>query len=137
MLWIEGLAALAITIAFVVASFFMFKPHQIAHGPARVHIGAGIQGAVIGLVIGFVMLPLRLSLFAAEGLPSLGVGSTSISFLPAFLLLLLVRRGALLRAPFISRYLRAYRRAGLLKAVDDAQRNLAKLDDIEGKRAPA
>ncbi|MET0181359.1 MAG: hypothetical protein ABW199_00585 [Caulobacterales bacterium] len=137
MFWIEGLTALAITIAFLISSFFLFKPHQIAHGPAKVHIGAGIQGATIGLLIGFVMLPLRLSLFAPEGFNPPSAGSTSLSFLPAFLFLVLVRRGVLLRAPFISRYLRAYRRAGLLKTVDEAQKNLAKLDVIEGRRAAA
>ncbi|MBK6704375.1 MAG: hypothetical protein IPG56_11920 [Caulobacteraceae bacterium] len=49
-------------------------------------------------------------------------------------MLIVIRRGALLKAPVLSRYLRAYRRASLLKARDDANKALAKLDAIEGGR---
>jgi hypothetical protein len=62
---------------------------------------------------------------------------SSLSFLPAFLLLIVIRRGALLKMPVLSTYLRAYRRATLLKARDDTTKALAKLDEIEGRRSPA
>ena len=48
-----------------------------------------------------------------------------------------IRRGALLKAPVLKTYLRAYRRATLLKARADADKALAKLDKIEGKGAAA
>ncbi|MBL8550674.1 MAG: hypothetical protein JNJ73_11880 [Hyphomonadaceae bacterium] len=135
MLWIEGAVALTITAAFVISSFFMFKPAHVEHHPLRVRIGAAIQGLVIGLLIAFVILPLRLSVMgmADHHSPS---ASSSLSYLPAFLLLILIRRGALLRAPVIKTYLRAYRRASLLRTLDETQKQLTRLDQIEG-RSPA
>ncbi len=133
MLWIEGLVALVIMLAFVIHAFFAFKADHVQHHPARVRIGAAIQGLTIGLLIGFVMVPLRMQLMEGPVSP----GLSSLSFLPAFILLILIRRGALLRAPLLSRYLRAYRRATLLKARDDADKALAKLDAIEARGAAA
>lgn len=132
MLWIEGLVALAITLAFVLHAFLAFKPEHVEHHPARVRIGAAIQGLVVGLMIGFVIVPLRAQLMGAGMTP--GPATASLAFLPAIVLLLLIRRGALLKAPVLSTYLRAYRRAGLLKARDDANKALTKLDEIEGRR---
>jgi hypothetical protein len=129
MLWIEGAVALAITLAFVVSSFFMFKPAHVEHHPLRVRIGAGIQGLTIGLLVAFVIIPLRLSVMEGQASPT-----GSLFFLPAFLLLIVIRRGALLRAPVIKTYLRAYRRALLLRTLDHTRKQLEKLDEIEGRR---
>jgi hypothetical protein len=138
MLWIEGLVALVIATAFMVHAFFAFKPEHVEHHPTRVRIGAAIQGLTIGLLIGFVVVPLRMQVMDARGFdPGISPGMSSLSFLPALILLIVIRRGALLKAPILSKYLRAYRRASLLKMRDDATRNLAKLDEIEGRRAPA
>jgi hypothetical protein len=41
----------------------------------------------------------------------------------------------LLRAPILSTYLRAYRRASLLRVQDETAKQLAKLDEIEGRKA--
>ncbi len=136
MLWIEGVVALAFVAAFVLYAFFAFKPEHVEHHPVRVRIGAAIQGATIGLLIGFVIVPLRMQLMDARGFdPGVSPGMSTLSFLPAVLLLILIRRGALLRAPLLSTYLRAYRRATLLKTRDDTEKALAKLDAIEGRRA--
>jgi hypothetical protein len=138
MLWIEGVVALVIMLAFVIHSFFAFKPEHVEHHPARVRIGAAIQGLTIGLLIGFVIVPLRMQVMDVRGFdPGLSPGMSSLSFLPALLMLIVIRRGALLKAPVLSTYLRAYRRATLLKARDDANKALAKLDVIEGRRASA
>lgn len=138
MLWIEGLVALVFTLAFVIHAFFAFKPEHVEHHPARVRIGAAIQGLTIGLLIGFVIVPLRMGYMDVRGLdPALSPAMSSLSFLPAFLLLIIIRRGALLKAPVLKTYLRAYRRASLLKARDDATKALAKLDAIEGRKAAA
>lgn len=138
MLWIEGLVALVIMLAFVVHSFFAFRPEHVEHHPARVRIGAAIQGIVIGLLIGFVIVPLRMKFMDVRGLePGLSPGMSSVSFLPAFLLLIVIRRGALLKAPVLKTYLRAYRRASLLKQRDDLSKALTRLDEIEGRGAPA
>jgi hypothetical protein len=138
MLWIEGLVALAIMLAFVLYAFFAFKPEHVEHHPVRVRIGAAIQGLAIGLLIGFVVVPLRTQIMDMRGYEtSLSSGTASLSFLPALLLLIAIRRGALLKAPVISKYLRAFRRATLLKARDDTDKALARLDQIEARSAPA
>lgn len=134
MLWIEAVAAIVVTLGFVIYSFLGFKPEHVEHHPARVRIGAGIQGLTIGLLLAFVIIPLRMQVM--DG-PATSSPWASLSFLPAFILLILIRRGALLRAPIVSPFLRAFRRASLLKARDDAVRQLAKLDLIEGRGAPA
>jgi hypothetical protein len=138
MLWIEGLVALGFMLAFVIHSFFAFKPEHVEHHPGRVRIGAAIQGLTLGLLVGFVVVPLRMGVMDMRGLDTaISPGMSSLSFLPALLLLIVIRRGALLKAPVLSTYLRAYRRATLLKARDDANKALAKLDAIEGRRASA
>jgi hypothetical protein len=138
MLWIEGLVALGFMLAFLIHSFFAFKPEHVEHHPGRVRIGAAIQGLTLGLLIGFVVVPLRMGVMDMRGLDTaISPGMSSLSFLPALLLLIIIRRGALLKAPVLSTYLRAYRRATLLKARDDANKSLAKLDEIEGRRASA
>lgn len=136
MLWIEGVVALVIMSAFVLHAFWAFRPEHVEHHPARVRIGAAVQGLAIGLLVGFVIVPLRTQVMDARGFdPGLSPGLSSLSFLPALFLLIIIRRGALLKAPVISRYLRAYRRAGLLKTRDDANKALTKLDVIEGRSA--
>ncbi|MGD9813923.1 MAG: hypothetical protein AB7Q23_07640 [Hyphomonadaceae bacterium] len=138
MLWIEGTVALVIMLAFVLHSLWAFKQEHVEHHPARVRIGAAIQGLTIGLLIGFVVVPLRMQYMDARGYePGVSPGLSSLSFLPALLLLIVIRRGALLKAPFLSTYLRAYRRASLLKARDDANKALAKLDAAEERRGAA
>lgn len=138
MLWIEGVVALVIMLAFVCHSFFAFKAEHVEHHPARVRIGAAIQGLAVGLLVGFVIVPLRMGYMNVSGIdPGLSPGMSSLSFLPALAMLIVIRRGALLKAPVLSTYLRAYRRASLLKARDDADKALAKLDAIEERKAPA
>ena len=134
MLWIEALAALVITLGFVIHAFFAFKSQHVEHDPARVRIGAAIQGLTIGLLVGFVIVPLRMQVMETATPAS---AWSALSFLPALVLLVLIRRGAMLRAPIVSPFLCAYRRASLLKARDDASKALAKLDLIEGRGAPA
>lgn len=136
MLWIEGLVAVVIALAFLLHAFFAFKPEHVEHHPARVRIGAAIQGLSIGLLIGFVVVPLRMQVMDARGFdPAMAPGLSSLSFIPALLMLIIIRRGALLKVPGLRTYLRAYRRASLLKARDDANKALAKLDAIEGRGA--
>jgi hypothetical protein len=120
-----------------VHSFFAFRPEHVEHHPERVRIGAAIQGLTIGLLVGFVIVPLRMGYMDVRGFdPALSPAMSSLSFLPALLLLIIIRRGALLKAPLLKTYLRAYRRASLLKTRDDAGKALARLDAIEGRSSP-
>ncbi len=136
MLWIEGLVALVFALAFLLHSFFAFRAEHVEHHPARVRIGALIQGLTLGLIVGFIIVPLRMGFMEFRGI-DMPAGWSSLSFLPALLLMIAIRRGVLLKAPVIKTYLRAYRRATLLKARDDANKNLAKLDEIEGRKKRA
>jgi hypothetical protein len=136
MLWIEGIVALVIMLAFLIHSFFAFKPEHVEHHPGRVRVGAAIQGLAIGLLIGFVIVPLRMRVMEATGVAE-APDSSLFAFLPAVIMMIVIRRGALLKAPALSTYLRAYRRASLLKQRDDADKALAKLDVIEGRKAAA
>lgn len=138
MLWIEGLVALSIAVAFLIHAFFAFKPEHVEHHPARVRIGAFLQGLTLGLFIGFVIVPLRMGVMNLTGFDApASTGASSIAFLPAFILLIIIRRGALLKVPVLKTYLRAYRRASLLKTRDDANKHLARLDEIEGRKKAA
>jgi MFS family permease len=137
MLWIEGLVALGFAGAFLLHALFAFRPEHVEHHPERVRIGAAIQGLTIGLFVGFVLLPLRMGYMEFRGFDMPGGPLTqSLSFLPALWLLVIIRRGALLKAPVLKKYLRAYRRASLLKARDDTNKALARLDVIEGRSSP-
>ncbi len=51
-------------------------------------IGALIQGLTLGLLVGFVVVPLRMGYMEFRGV-DMPAGWSSLSFLPAFLLLIL------------------------------------------------
>lgn len=137
-LWVEAAVAAVFTILFVIYAMVAFKPEHVEHHPMRVYIGAGLQGLIIGLMFGFVILPLRMA-FMAAGIPSASSGPpgsiASMSFLPAFILLLVIRRGLLARAPIVGPYLRAYRRAALKQQIDGARRALTRLEALDTRKA--
>lgn len=135
-IWIEICVVAAITALFVLSAFFWLKPEHVDHDPVRVRIGAAIQGLIIGLLVGFVLLPLRLAFILPDpaivgDAPKPSGGIASISILPFFILLIVVRRGLLARAPVIGIYLRAYRKAALKQQIAGAQKALARLARID------
>lgn len=131
--WIEIGVTAGITLAFLVQAFFLFRPEHLAHGRLRAKIGAGLQGIIVGSLVGLVILPLRIGFFVPEfpG-PQQAIASTAV--FPALVLLLVIRRGLLARAPLIGRYLRAYRRAALLHGIDVARQRLARLEAMDRKQ---
>jgi hypothetical protein len=142
LLWIEIGVVLVITAAFVLSTL-LFKPEHVEHHPARVRKGAAIQGLIIGLMIGFLILPLRVAFFVpdagliADAPPAPRGGMISLSFLPIIAMLIVVRRGLLARAPFIGKYLRAYRKAMLKWQIDGAQKVLIRLEALDERRGTA
>ena len=80
MLWIEGIVALVFMLAFVVHAFFAFRPEHVEHHPERVRIGAAIQGLTIGLLVGFVIVPLRMGYMDFRGFdPGISPALSSLS----------------------------------------------------------
>lgn len=118
---------------FLIQAFILFKPEHVAHHPVRVRIGAVLQGIIVGGLVGLVLLPLRLSFLIPE-LPGPPQAIASTAVLPGFILLLVIRRGLLARAPFIGRYLRAYRQAALKQDIDTARQRLARLQKMDRKQ---
>jgi hypothetical protein len=136
--WIEGGVALAFALVFLLSALVTFKPEHVEHHPLRVYIGAVLQGLILGGLIGFVILPVRLAFFMPDPglLPQTPPqrGLASLSLLPALILIIVVRRGLLARAPFIGPYLRAYRRAALKHQIDGARRALTRLEAIDVRK---
>lgn len=142
--WLEGGVALSFSALMLVSALVLFKPEHVEHNPKRVYLGAALQGLIIGVLVGFVILPLRLALYLPEAATELGEAPAaapgagklaSLALLPGFLLLIIVRRGLLARAPLIGRYIRAYRRAGLKHQIDSAGKALARLTALDEKIA--
>lgn len=131
MIWIElGVAAAVMLIS--VGVTFLFKPEHMAPNPLAVRAGAGVQGLVLGALIGFVLVPFRMAVMSDAPPPP----EASLAFLPAFALLIVVRSGLLARAPFLGRFIRAYRRATLRWQIGRAEQTLSRLDALEKKAAP-
>lgn len=135
-LWIELGVVAIITTLFVASAFFWLRPEDVDHDPARVRIGAAMQGLIVGLLVGFVILPLRLAFIIPDPqivgeAPKPAGGVASLSILPFLILLIVVRRGLLARAPVIGVYLRAYRKAMLKRQIWGAQAALARLTRID------
>jgi hypothetical protein len=133
--WIEGSVVVAFALIFLFSALFTFKPEHVEHHPTRVYVGAVLQGLILGGLIGFVILPVRLAFFVpdpdlvSQAPPQRGLAS--LSLLPALLLLIVIRRGLLARAPLIGPYLRAYRRAALKHQIDGARRALTRLEAMD------
>ena len=139
--WLEPLVMLSFAGLFVLYAFLFFKPEHVEHHPTRVLIGAALQGLSIGMLVGFVIMPLRIAFFVPDPAmfpdlpPPPSKGLASLSAIPAFVMLLVIRQGLLARAPLIGRYLRAYRRAAIKHQVDGMRRALARLEAVDARAA--
>ncbi len=89
----------------------------------HVHTGAAIQGAVFGVIIGFVLVPLRMMLMQGE-LPPNMMGVSGFGFL---FVIIALRRGLFSRLPFLGPQVKAFRRASLRRSIETAQKQLDKL----------
>ncbi len=137
--WLEPLVMLSFAGLFLLYAFLFFKPEHVEHHPTRVLIGAALQGLTIGILVGFVVLPLRIAFFVPDPAmfpdlpPPPPKGLASLAAIPAFVMLLVIRQGLLARAPLIGRYLRAYRRAAIKHQVDGMRRALARLEAVDAR----
>ena len=119
-------------IGFIVAVFILYamatlKERHCDLAAWHVYIGAAFYGFVIGLIIAFVILPLRVYLLSSETRPEIA----AFAGIGVFLVMFSMRRGLIGRLPFLGPQLRAYRRANLRKTIESASAELTKL---EGKK---
>ncbi len=139
--WLEPLVMSGFAGLFLLYAFLVFRPEHVEHHPTRVLIGAALQGLTIGMLVGFVILPLRIAFFVPDPAmfpdlpPPPSKGVASLSAIPAFVMLLVIRQGLLARAPLIGQYLRAYRRAAIKHQVDGMRRALNRLEALDARTA--
>ncbi|MEM9168689.1 MAG: hypothetical protein AAGC56_03460 [Pseudomonadota bacterium] len=123
-----------IVIVFIAYAGATLKDRHKDGAGGNVIAGAGVYGAVIGLVIAFVILPLRVYLISSETRPEIA----ALAGVGVFLTMFSLRRGLVGRLPFLGAHLRAFRRANLRKTIEGARAELGKLESrTSGAAAPA
>ena len=115
----------AAVVAFIVAvfisvAFVTLKPRHRDVDAWHVVAGAAIYGAIIGLVIAFIVLPMRMLLINGDAPPA----TAALGAIFVFLTMFSLRRGLVGRIPFLGPQVRAFRRAQLRKTIETAQEQL-------------
>ena len=127
--WVEAAVAAVVSIAFVLTSIFSHRERHRDVEAWHIHVGAAIYGAIFGAVIGFVIVPLRVFLTDA----SLPPQYAAVSGFSVLFIMIALRRGLIGRLPFLGPQVRAYRRAGLRRTIENAQKQLDGLISKDGK----
>lgn len=127
----------AAVVGFIVAVFILNAGVTLrAHAGdelASVLVGAGIYGFIVGLVIAFAILPLRVVLISGD-VPNTFAALGAIGL---FATMFALRRGAIGRMPFLGGQVTAYRRAQLRRGIAVASAQLARLETrVAGSRDP-
>lgn len=122
-LWVEAAVAAIVAAVFVLNSALALKARHMDKEAWHVHLGAGIYGLMIGLVVAFIIMPLRVYLTDAS-LPPTYAAASGFAFLA---IMLSIRRGLIGRLPFLGPQVKAYRRALLRRTIESAQKQLDKL----------
>lgn len=126
--WIEAAVAATVMVLFVLASMMMIRARHRDAALWHVLLGAAIYGAIFGIVIGFVITPLRAVLMNGDLEPQYA----AISGLGVLAIMIALRRGLIGRLPFLGPQVKAYRRALLRRTIEAAQ---AQLDKLTAKTA--
>jgi len=123
LIWIELAVAALIVLVTTGFAFATLRERHRDTAAWHVWLGAAIQGAIFGLIIGFMVLPLRFALMEGE-VPTQFAGPTGIIVI---LLVIAMRRGLLSRLPFLGPQVKAFRRASLRRTIENSQKQLDKL----------
>jgi len=121
--YVEAAVAAAVAVIFVLTSVLTIKERHRDVEAWHIHVGAAIYGAIFGIVIGFVIVPLRVWLTDA----SLPPHYAAVSGFSVLFIMIALRRGLIGRLPFLGPQVKAYRRALLRKTIETAQKQLAKM----------
>lgn len=121
---IEGTVAIVVAVVFLLRSFIGLRGDLLDVDPWHVHVGAGIYGALFGVIVGFVIVPARMLLSGGQVPPQVA-GWAGIGF---FAVMFALRRGLIGRLPFLGPQVRAYRRASLRRSILVSKRQLEKLE---------
>jgi hypothetical protein len=120
---VEAIVAALVVVAFVVIAMVSLKERHFDVDAWHVYVGAGIYGAIIGIIIGFVVVPLRAMLTDISLPPYIA----AISGFAVLALMISLRQGLIGRLPFLGPQVKAYRRAMLRRSIETAQKQLDKL----------
>ena len=122
-LYVEAAIAAAIAIIFLIGAVSTLRTRHMDVSAWHVWTGAAFNGAIFGVVVGFVVVPLR-AILATGTLPPEMAAGASFGFLAVMIAL---RSGLVSRLPFIGAQIKAYRRAVLRRSMEQAQKQLDRL----------
>ena len=120
---VEATVAAVAMISFILYTTMIIRRRHCDAALWHVYLGAAIYGAIIGAVVGFVIVPLR-ALLTDTSLPPQYAAVSGLSFLA---IMIVLRRGLIGRLPFLGPQVKAYRRALLRKTIETSQKQLDKL----------
>ncbi len=121
--YVELAIALVVVAAFVIIAAASIRERHRDRANWHVLLGAAIYGGLVGLVVGFVIVPLRALLLDGELPPQVAAGAGA-GFLA---IMFTLRSGVLFRTPLLGPQVRAFRRASLRRSIEKAEDQLAKL----------
>ena len=121
--FVELSVALVVVVAFVALAALTIKERHRDVEQWHVLVGAGIYGALFGAVIGFVIVPLR-ALVTDTSLPPQYAALGGLSFIA---IMVALRSGIIMRLPFLGPQVKAWRRAALRRAVENATKQIDRL----------
>lgn len=122
-LYIEGAIAVFIALLFLFSAATSLKDRHRDTAAWHVNLGGFLYGLLFGVVVAFVIVPARIMLTTGSVAPQTA-GYATLGF---FVAMIALRRGLLARLPFLGPQVKAYRRAGLRRQIEMAQKQLEKL----------
>lgn len=125
--FVELGVALIVMLAFTAFAAMTIKERHRDAAAWHVVAGAAIYGALFGAVIGFVIVPLR-ALLIDGSRPPQDVLIGGLSFIA---IMIALRSGIIMRLPFLGPQVKAWRRAALRRAVENATKQIEKLTPVK------
>lgn len=125
---IGAIIAAVIALLFVLIAAVTLRDRHRQGDGWHVYLGALFYGLLFGVMVGFVLAPMRLAMMNGE-LPTNIAGPSG---LVVFAAIIALRRGLLARLPFLGPQVKAYRRASLRRVIETAEKQLAKLGPSRG-----